>query len=59
MFHFWDSDMVLFGLQQILLSADYGRPCELSFVEALSAALLICGEGETANLFLGKFKWGH
>ncbi|KAL5703889.1 hypothetical protein ACHQM5_022383 [Ranunculus cassubicifolius] len=38
---------------------NYGRPCQLSCVEALSAALILCGEAETPDLLLGKFKWGH
>ncbi|GLU13163.1 hypothetical protein SLE2022_298080 [Rubroshorea leprosula] len=38
---------------------NYGRPCELSCVKALAAALLICGEEETVNLLLSKLNWGH
>ena len=38
---------------------NYGRPFELTTVEALAAALTILGEREQGEALLAKFRWGH
>ncbi|CAH8598058.1 unnamed protein product [Schistosoma rodhaini] len=37
----------------------YGKPFQLSCVEALAASLYILGEHNQATEFLNKFSWGH
>lgn len=38
---------------------NFGRPFELTTVEAVAAGLVILGEREHAEKILGKFRWGH
>jgi len=37
---------------------NYGKPCELSCVEAITASFQLIGRKDLANLYLSKFKWG-
>ena len=38
---------------------NFGKPFQLSTVEALAAGLVILGEAAQAELILSKFSWGH
>jgi pre-rRNA-processing protein TSR3 len=38
---------------------NFGKPCELSTVEALAAALYIAGFRKESERFMSIFKWGH
>ncbi|XP_065211933.1 18S rRNA aminocarboxypropyltransferase [Planococcus citri] len=37
---------------------NYGKPCQLSCVEAIASVMYITGFHEFADYYLGKFKWG-
>lgn len=38
---------------------NYGKPCQLSCVEAIAAAMYITGYKNEARLYMSKFSWGH
>lgn len=38
---------------------NYGKPCQLSCVEAIAATMYITGYKKVAKQYLDKFSWGH
>ncbi|XP_022656942.1 ribosome biogenesis protein TSR3 homolog isoform X2 [Varroa jacobsoni] len=38
---------------------NYGKPCELSCVEAIAAVMYLTGFSTIADWYLSKFSWGH
>ncbi|XP_055382994.1 18S rRNA aminocarboxypropyltransferase [Condylostylus longicornis] len=38
---------------------NYGKPCQLSCVEAIAAVMYITGMKEEAQFYMSKFSWGH